>query len=157
AVANRPLRVLIDGRCLAFPMSGTQVNVLALLRSLAARSEVEVAVLLPETVHPSLLADLRDVPGRIERQTNTRTLPRPDVFHRPYQLLFERELGDVLGVGDRLVITQQDVILARTPAYFGTRRLWESYAALTRLSLLAADHVAFFSEHARRQALEEAS
>ena len=136
-------------------MSGTQLNVLWLLRSLAERGDLDVSVLLPDAVHPSLEPEIPKLPRSVERRTDGRSGPRPDVFHHPYQLLFERELGDALGIADRLVITQQDLIATRTPAYFPTKELWERNAALTHLSLLTADHVAFFSEHARRDAVDE--
>jgi glycosyltransferase involved in cell wall biosynthesis len=154
-VGDRRLRVLLDGRCLAFPMSGTQVNVLSLVRSLATTQELDVGLLLPELVHPSIAADLRRIPVSVEREVAGRPTRPPDVFHRPYQLLLEGELGEVLDVAGRLVITQQDLILTRTRSYFTTSEDWERFAALTHLSLLAADHVAFFSEHARQQALED--
>ncbi len=152
---DRPLRVLLDGRCFSFPMSGTQLNVLWLVRSLAERGDLDVSVLLPDAVHPSLASEIPKLPRSVERRTDGRSGPRPDVFHHPYQLLFERELGDALGIADRLVITQQDLIATRTPGYFPSNELWERNAALTHLSLLTADHVAFFSEHARRDALDE--
>src|SRR5262249_5622382 len=68
---------------------------------------------------------------------------------------FERELTDVVSRADRLVITHQDLIATRTPTYFEKREHWERNSALTHLAFLCADHVAFFSEHARRQALDE--
>jgi glycosyltransferase involved in cell wall biosynthesis len=47
------------------------------------------------------------------------------------------------------------MILDRTPAYFPSKERWESYAAATALSFVAADEVVFFSEHAREEALRD--
>jgi glycosyltransferase involved in cell wall biosynthesis len=80
---------------------------------------------------------------------------RPHVFHRPYQLQTETEITDVLGRGDRLVVTHQDMILDRTPAYFSSKTQWRGYTAATAVSFVAADVVAFYSEHARDEAIRD--
>jgi glycosyltransferase involved in cell wall biosynthesis len=47
------------------------------------------------------------------------------------------------------------LILDRTPAYFPGERDWFGYTSATALSLVAADEVAFFSEHARQEAIRD--
>ena len=42
------LRVMIDLRCCAYPMSGTQVQALQLVRALSSVDQADVAVLLPD-------------------------------------------------------------------------------------------------------------
>ncbi|MEN3343219.1 MAG: hypothetical protein V7644_2623 [Actinomycetota bacterium] len=150
------LRVLVDGRCWAHPVSGTQLQVLQLVRALARLEGVELGVLLPTAVHPSGAPGVAQLPAAVARHVSP-GLPerRPHVFHRPFQLLFEHEIGEVTGFAERLVVTQQDMILGRTRAYFASEREWRRFGAMTHLSFLAADHVAFFSESARLDALDD--
>ena len=44
-------------------------------------------------------------------------LGRPDVFHRPFQITSLHELADRLVIGERFVLTHQDMIWDRTRAY----------------------------------------
>jgi len=84
----------------------------------------------------------------------TPVVPSPHVFHRPYQV-FELEVADVVSPGVRLVITHQDMILDRAPAYFNSFEHWLGHPAASALSFVAADEVVFYSEHARREAVRE--
>ena len=56
-------------------------------------------------------------------------------------------------LGDRMVVTQQDMIAFHNPAYFSSYDRWASYRAMTRKALAVADQVVFFSGHARDDAL----
>ncbi len=58
-------------------------------------------------------------------------------------------------LGDRLILTQQDLIGYHNPSYFPDRPAWGEYRQLTALALAAADRVAFFSSHARDDAVGE--
>lgn len=151
------IRVLVDLRCCAFPISGTQVQALQLIHALSGVAEAEFAVLLPEVVDRSLSAEVARLPMSVQRYTSA-TLPsrRPHVFHRPYQLLQEHELAEAVTLGDRLVITQQDMILSRNPSYFRSDGDWRRFTQMTQVSFLVADHVAFFSPHALDDALSDA-
>lgn len=150
------LSILVDLRCCAFPMSGTQVQVLQLVHALAATGGVDLSALLPERVHSSLANEVARLPPSVQR-TTAKALPsrRPHVFHHPHQLLRESELAEAVSFGERLVITQQDMILSRNPAYFSSRRDWLRLREMTDIAFLVADHVAFFSPHALRDALSE--
>jgi glycosyltransferase involved in cell wall biosynthesis len=154
--AIEPLRVTVDLRCCAYPFTGTQVHALNLVASLARLDELRLSVLIPARVHDSVRPHLDALPPHLIRHTEGRAIvPSPHVFHRPYQLFSESEITDVVTSGTRLVVTHQDMILDRTPAYFPSRDEWRHYTARTAFSFVAADEVAFFSEHAREEAVRD--
>jgi glycosyltransferase involved in cell wall biosynthesis len=75
-------------------------------------------------------------------------LGRPGILHRPYQVRSLHELADCLTIGRRLVLTHQDMIRDRTPAYSRSFGAWEDYRRTTEAALSSADEVGFFSRHA---------
>jgi glycosyltransferase involved in cell wall biosynthesis len=150
-----PLRVTVDLRRCAFPVSGTQVHALNLVSALAGRDALRLSVLLPRQVHSSLRKHVAGLPRSVGRHTvGSPLLPLPHVFHRPHQV-FEAEVDELVSSGARVVITHQDMILDRAPAYFHSLEEWRSHPASTALSFVAADEVVFYSEHARREAVRE--
>ena len=151
-----PLRVTVDLRCCAQQMSGTHVHALNLVASLARHADLRLSVLLPARLDGSAQPYVDALPPSVKRVRAGRAAAEPpQVFHRPYQLWSENEITDVLGQGTRLVLTHQDMILDRTPAYFRSKEDWRGFTAATALSFVAADEVAFFSEHARREAIRD--
>ena len=117
---------------------------------------MQLSILLPAIPDESVQPHLDALPSSVPRHTAREGMePMPHVFHRPYQVLTENEIADVVTAGVRLVVTHQDMILDRTPAYFASRDEWRHYAATTAATLVAADEVAFFSEHARREAVRD--
>ena len=79
----------------------------------------------------------------------------PDLVHRPFQIATPGDLPALAELADRLVITHQDLISFHNPSYFRSADAWHSYRDLTRRGLAIADHVVFFSKHARHEALAE--
>jgi glycosyltransferase involved in cell wall biosynthesis len=149
-----PLRVTVDLRCAEYPWSGTNVHAFNLVARLAR--DHEISVLLPSYVDPSVRPHLDALPTSVKRLRADRPeLPPPHVFHRPFQLFVEDDVTRALAPGTRLVVTHQDMILDRTPAYFPSKAAWRSQTAATALSLIVADEVAFFSEHARQEAVRD--
>jgi glycosyltransferase involved in cell wall biosynthesis len=154
--AIEPLRVTVDLRCCVHPLTGTQVHALNLAASLAQLDEVRLSVLIPAFVHESIRPHLEALPSSVTRHTEGGAIvPSPHVFHRPYQLLNENDVTGVVTAGARLVVTHQDMILDRTPAYFTSKDDWLHFTARTALTFVAADEVAFFSEHAREEAVRD--
>jgi glycosyltransferase involved in cell wall biosynthesis len=148
-------RVTIDGRSLTGFRAGTQVHTLELIAALARTGEVRVRVLVPaglDAAAADALAALEDVellePGAADAE-------RDEVVHRPFQLASPADLGDLLRHGERLVVTQQDLIGHRTPGYFPSVDAWLVHRRLTREALAFADLVVFESEHARADALAD--
>jgi glycosyltransferase involved in cell wall biosynthesis len=152
----QPIRVTVDLRCCSHPLSGTQVHALNLVEALSRTQDMQLSVLLPPQLHQSVRPHVDALPKSVRRLgLDERTFSRPHVFHRPYQLQSETEITDVLGRGDRLVVTHQDMILDRTPAYFSSKAQWRGYTAATAVSFVAADEVAFYSRHAREEAIRD--
>lgn len=146
-------RVVLDGRGLAFPVSGSQVQFIELLGGLL-RAGAEIAVLGPSALHPTCAAALGELRREIPllRQSQVERVP---VFHRPFQIGSLKGLAECLALGDRLVVTQQDMIAARTRAYAATPESWRRFRAATAAVLTSADHLTFFSRHAARDAASD--
>jgi glycosyltransferase involved in cell wall biosynthesis len=81
--------------------------------------------------------------------------PRTQLVHRPYQIFHLSDLPALSRLGDRVVITQQDMIAYRNPGYARSPEDWIELHRLTRVTLGFADAVLFFSEHARQDTLAE--
>jgi GT2 family glycosyltransferase len=144
----RPLSVTIDGTALGPVTMGTQVTTLALVRALAERDDLRVRLALaPGAEAP---ADIgvecisADAPGK-----------RTDVVHRPAQAVAPVNLAWLEGLGERVVITHQDLIAYSNPGYFESFEAWDEHRTLTQQSLAMADAAVFISDHVRREALAE--
>jgi GT2 family glycosyltransferase len=146
--ALRPLSVTIDGSALGPVTMGTQVTTLALVRALAARDDVRVRL---------ALAPGAKAPAALDVETVAADAPgsRTDVVHRPSQVVAPVNLAWLDGLGERIVITHQDLIAYSNPGYFGSFEDWDEHRALTRESLALADAAVFISDHVRREALTE--
>jgi glycosyltransferase involved in cell wall biosynthesis len=156
--ALRGLEVTIDARILTGPTTGTQVHVIELIGALARTGKVHLTALVPDEPSPDSVARLEAMPGvslRTYEQASRHHDGRADVVHRPFQLSNAGDLSFLGSLGERLVLTQQDLIAYHNPAYFPTHADWEAYRRLTRLALAEADRVLFFSAHVRDDALGE--
>jgi glycosyltransferase involved in cell wall biosynthesis len=115
---------------------------------------VALTTILPDEPSADALARLAGLP-RLSLTDYRGVAGGADVVHRPFQLSNAGDLTFLRGLGERLVLTQQDLIAFHNPAYFPTPEAWEAYRELTRLSLATADRVVFFSADARDDALAE--
>jgi len=151
-------RITIDGRCLTRFATGTQVHTLELIHALWRTQDVRLRVVVPEDLGDYASHTLGLMPGvellRAVDIDEGRT-SRDDVVHRPYQLSSANDLRVLKALGERVVITQQDLIGYRNPSYFGSHREHEAYCNLTRAALAMADLVLFFSEHAASDCLAD--
>jgi glycosyltransferase involved in cell wall biosynthesis len=153
------LSLVIDARILGGPMNGTKLHVLELIAAVARTESARVTAIVPT----DLGADVRALLQRLPTVTLARVAPgaepppdiRGDVVHRPFQIAAPADLTFLARLGDRLVITHQDLISYHNPSYFPSSEAWTGYRALTRRGLGAADQVLFFSAHARNDALAE--
>jgi glycosyltransferase involved in cell wall biosynthesis len=80
---------------------------------------------------------------------------RADLVHRPYQVNNEDDLELLTRLGERIVVTNQDLIGYHNPFYFRGFDGWQGYRKNTRAALALADRVIFFSAHACEQAIAE--
>ncbi|MFL5844102.1 MAG: glycosyltransferase [Solirubrobacteraceae bacterium] len=152
-------RVTIDARSLVAGGAGTQVHTLELVRALAGREGLRLRIVLPplEDVAPGALEELRALDG-IELKSYADVVDSgivDDVVHRPFQVFTIHDLRLLQRLGRRIIVTQQDQLLYRTPSYFASPADWEDYRQVCRIALAWADRTVFFTEHARREALRD--
>ena len=156
--ALKGLSVVIDARTLAGPMTGTQLHVLELIAALARTDEARITVVVPDEMNrfAARALDTLTELNRVTRgQAAARTRDRADIVHRPFQINNESDLLFLARLGERLVVTNQDLIGYHNPSYFRTADAWQGYRRITRSALAVADQVVFFSAHARDDALAE--
>ncbi len=154
--ALRGAALTIDGRILTEFMTGTQLHVLEVITSVHDLQSMAIRVIVP----PDLGGYAREALERLARvrlvgEDQAWREPATDVVHRPYQISSLEDLRFLLAIGQRLVITHQDLIAFHNPAYHESFEKWQEHRSLTRIALSTADRVAFFSRHAREEALRE--
>jgi glycosyltransferase involved in cell wall biosynthesis len=149
----RPLSVTIDGSTLGPVTMGSQVTTLELVRALAGIGGVDVRVALPPEPGDHARAVLDEI--GVERVPIDSPGARTDVVHRPAQVVAPVNLGWLHGLGERIVISQQDLIAYANPSYFESFEDWDELRTLTRQSLAIADAGVFISDFVRREALSD--
>lgn len=150
------LSILIDGRVLRGPMNGSKVHVLELIAAVARTEQARVTVIVPDDLSDEARPVLERLPAlTLTTPDDLRGRINADVVHRPVQLNATADLSTLAQLGERLVITQQDLIGYYNPTYWRSLADWQEYRQLTRSALAAADRVVFFSAHARDEALGE--
>ena len=152
------LSVLVDARILAKPTSGVQVHVVEVVAALERAEDVRVTALVPSNMSApaaGALESLSSVDLVTHPYLRGAGAPTFDVVHRPFQLSDPGDLSFLASLGDRLLVTQQDLIGYHNSSYFGSPEDWRGHRSLTRLALATADRVVFLSEHARNEAIGE--
>lgn len=152
--------VTIDGRCLGPTMTGTQVHTLELIGGLARTKLLRLRVIVPIDLGDVAKSFLDANPAiEVLRASDADNIEFPvrkdDLVHRPYQVNNAADLGMLARLGNRVVITHQDLIAYRNPSYFPSAKHWRTLRQFTRESLALADHIVFFSEHAAKDAITE--
>lgn len=148
------LSVVIDARILYGPTTGTDVHVLELIGGLARTEGLRLTAIVPDQPSEHALSRLRALPG-VSLVRYREAAGGADIVHRPFQLSNAGDLTYLQSLGERVVLTQQDLIAYHNPSYFPSAEAWRAYRDLTRLALATVDQVLFFSEHARDDALGE--
>lgn len=155
--AMRGLAVTIDARCLGPLVTGTQVHTLEVIAALSHTDRLSIRVIVPPDLGAYAQARLAEL-DRVELLAHSDIhagTARTDVAHRPFQVSSADDLRLLSRVGERTVITHQDLIAYRNPGYFPGFPQWERHRRLTRQALASADGVVFFSHHAANDALRE--
>ncbi|WP_372791304.1 glycosyltransferase [Paraconexibacter sp.] len=152
----RGLRVTIDARALGPIATGTQVHILELIAALERTGEVRVRALLPDDVGDYALHALHELPGvqRISLAEAERA-ERDDIVHRPWQVQRLEDVELLAGLGERIIVTQQDLIGYRNPSYYPDATAWLAYRQLMREVAALSAMTLFFSGHARDDAVSE--
>ena len=152
SAARRTASVVFDGRSFAYTLSGTQVQTIGLLGGLV-RAGAEITVALTAELHPTVRAELGELVDEMRFVEHSR-VGRVELFHKPHQFWSLHDLAESLSMADRVVLTQLDMILERTPAYRRSREKWEKQRATTAAALASVDQIGFLSAAA---ALDAAS
>ncbi len=153
------LWVTVDARALDGAVMGTQVHVLELILALARTGELRLRVLVRagridgETLE--LLDALPDTEVLAVEETTPET-PRSTIFHRPQQAFSPGDVALATALGERVVLSQLDLIAYRNPGYFEDTGAWEDYRRASRHGLSCAERVVVFSEHTCRELLSDA-
>ena len=80
----------------------------------------------PSAFHPTVSSEIDRLGDAVPFVESSR-VGRPDIFHRPFQVRSLHELADCLSIGERLVLTQQDMIVDRTRVYANSDDAWHDY------------------------------
>ena len=156
--ALKGLSVVIDARVLTGPMTGSQLHVLELIAALNRTGGVRITAVVPDDLSgygAIALRKLPDVKVATRAELAAGHFERADVVHRPYQVNNHEDLSFLARLGERLIVTNQDLIGYHNPSYFRDSEAWNGYRRVTRWALAVADRVLFFSAHARDDALAE--
>lgn len=157
--SGQKLWVTLDARALDGAVTGTQVHIVELIRALAATGQLRLRLLVREhRIDPQTLALLRRLPetellaeNSIDEQT-----PPSSVFHRPQQAFAPEDVELAVRLGERIVLSQLDLIAYRNPGYFADANAWAAYRRASRHGMSAAERVVVFSDHTRRELISDA-
>ena len=155
---SRRLAVTIDARALDGTRMGTQVHVLELVRALARTERLLLRVLVRgEKIDRETLQLLRELPDTeiLDARDVTEDTPLSAVFHRPVQTFSHDDVALACDLGERVVLSQLDLIAYRNPGYFPDAQTYEDYRRASRHGMAAAERVVVFSEHTRGEMLAE--
>jgi glycosyltransferase involved in cell wall biosynthesis len=153
---GRRTSVTIDARILRGDFSGAQAATLELIELLGPLRELSVRALVDPAIGPEAQAVIER--AGVEPLPFAQAGPgvaRTDVVHRPYQVTSEEDLELLARLGERLVVTQLDLIAFRHRDYFESAQDWRRHQDLTRRALARTDRVVFLSEHAAAEAVAE--
>ena len=152
------LWVTIDARALDGALMGTQIHVLELVRALARTGALRLRVLVRiERIDQATLALLRELPETeiLAAEDIDDSTPKSAVFHRPQQTFSPGDVALAWELGERIVLSQLDLIAYRNPSYFPDASAWEGYRRASRHGMFAAERVVVFSEHTRCELLTD--
>jgi glycosyltransferase involved in cell wall biosynthesis len=151
------LWVTIDARALDGILMGTQVHVLELTSALARTGVLRLRVLVyAERIDRETLALLRELPETeiLAVEDVDEDTPASAVLHRPQQAFAQEDLALAWQLGERVVLSQLDLIAYRHGDYFPDAGAWEDYRRASRHGMIAAERVLVLSEHTRRELIE---
>jgi glycosyltransferase involved in cell wall biosynthesis len=157
SVTLEPLQVTVDARLLAWGINGSIVHAVELLGALDARNDTHVRALLPETLGDEAGRALGKMPSieRLSVAALDGPIARTHVAHRPWQAVSIDDMKLLDRLGERSVVTNQDLIGYRTPSTYASQQDWLDYRRVTREALAFAAMVLFLSKTAAADARSE--
>jgi len=157
--ASSRLWVTLDARALDGAVTGTQVHIVELIRALAATGQLRLRLLVREhRIDPQTLELLQRLPGTqlLAEDSIDEHTPQSTVFHRPQQAFAPEDVEIAVRLGERIVLSQLDLIAYRNPGYFADADAWAAYRRASRHGMSAAERVVVFSDHTRRELICDA-
>jgi glycosyltransferase involved in cell wall biosynthesis len=155
ARSGTPLSATIDARALDGGVTGTHVHILELIRALGRCRDLRLRVLIRKRrIDHDTLAELPTVELLDEEDLDEST-PRSEVFHRPQQAFTAEDVELAERLGERLVLSQLDLIAYNNPGYFPDNTAWQAFRRAGRQGLAAAARVLVFSETTRNELIRE--
>jgi glycosyltransferase involved in cell wall biosynthesis len=153
------LGVTLDARALGGAVTGTQVHILELAFALARTGALRLRLLVwRERIDSDTLEQLSGMPATevLAVEDVDPATAQTTVFHRAQQTFSPADLAFAHDLGERIVLSQLDLIAYRNPGYFADAAAWEDYRRASRHGLSAADRVVVFSDHTRQELLSDA-
>ena len=157
AGSEAPLTVTLDVRDLGSPMTGTRRHAFELARALAATGDLRLRALVSGDTGAEAMAALGALPGTevVAVEDLAESARCDDVFHRPQQMSHAGDLELALRLGERLVLSQLDLIAFRNPGYHADAVAWEGYRHVNALALAAASRVLVLSRYIAAELMAE--
>ena len=149
------LSVTIDGTSLNEDVAGTQVQTMEVIRGVHAAGVHPRVVITPQ-LGEHWRHELESLDGvtlvPIDSATDS---PPTAVVHRPFQVTASTQLELLHRLGERVIVTHQDLIAFHNPGYFEDYDAWHAYRQATAKTMAIADVVVFISSHAAAEAMAE--
>jgi glycosyltransferase involved in cell wall biosynthesis len=139
------VRVVLDGTRLGPFETGTQVGVVALATTLAARTDVEWVGVTMAGPWPPYARSLGQVPKVRVVAPDEPLVPPADMFFRPYQADAQFSVATARALARRVMVNVLDLIAYQIGAYFPTPESWWEYRAAQRTAAQGSDGVATIS------------
>jgi glycosyltransferase involved in cell wall biosynthesis len=157
AQRTRRLSVTIDARGAGAGIGGSATYITGLVMALARSDALHLRACVAPDVAGDLTATFGELGVELVRYDDVAAgrLAPTELAHRPQQIFTPSDLQLLNMLGERIVVTQLDLIGYRCPEYHPSVDEWNAYRRSTRLALAAADQVVFPTEHARRDAETE--
>jgi glycosyltransferase involved in cell wall biosynthesis len=160
--AARPrsrLAVTVDARALDGALTGTHVHIVELIRALAQTDALRLRVLIREgRIDRRTLRLLETLSGTelLSEERIDDATPPSVIVHRPQQTFAAEDVELALRLGQRMVLSQLDLIAYDNPGYFPDAAAWAAFRRASRHGMSAADRVVVFSGHTCRQLMADA-
>ncbi|HEX9116378.1 MAG TPA: glycosyltransferase [Anaerolineae bacterium] len=152
-------KIAVDATKAGGPVTGTQVLTLELIRGLTASRHRfgSLSLIVSDGITSD---DLRGVDKLVDEVVPVSRLgdlekPAFDLIHCPYQLTSFDHLNLLRHAGRRLVVSMLDCIYYSSPAYAANFREWDNYRRLTEEVFSSADGIAFISQAAADEAVQQ--
>ncbi|MGH2721707.1 MAG: glycosyltransferase, partial [Actinomycetota bacterium] len=144
------LRIVIDGACLGPYEMGTQVATISLVRSLAARDDVEEVRVVVHHEVPAYARETLSAPKTfVVHRSALATMPAADIAHRPYQPEPLFRVSEWRPAARRLLVGMLDLIAYQIGSYHRSPQEWLRYRASIERVLASVDGVVVNSQDVR--------